>query len=102
MKARVKSWEDIVCASKPVSGAVINGNSFRVTDGAYILRRTIRVFEGIELNIESCEEKHHPYHYVSVSGFIANYWHRDWLEIIDENEEIAEIYALLLIKSGEI
>lgn len=29
-------------------------------------------------------------------------WHRDWLEIIDEGAEVAEIYALLLIKSGEI
>lgn len=30
------------------------------------------------------------------------YWHRDWLEIIDEDEEIAKVYALLLIESGEI
>lgn len=39
------------------------------------------------------------YHYQCRYGW---HWHRDWLEIIDEDAEIAEIYALLLIESGEI
>ena len=89
MKARVKSWDEIKETLK------YDGFGYMYTDATIGFAEGMRELCGKVIDVtlghgDICYDAD------------CWYWHRDWLEIIDEGAEIAEIYALLLIESGEI
>ena len=94
MKARVKSWEEI---KKTLEHEPFGGRNYRLS----VLYRTVDpVF--VEDMKRYCGEIFDTEDRTGTWGISDYHWHRDWLEIIDEDAEIAETYALLLIESGEI
>lgn len=94
MKARVKSWEEI----KKTLGREAS------SEGHYKLHSWYRTADPVFLESmrEYCGEIFYTEDKTKSWGITGYSWHADWLEIIDEDAEIAEIYALLLIESGEI
>ena len=82
MKAKVKSWEETKNHKK--------------------IHRMVKKYCGTVIPIHYSPLPYHKkgewyYHDLDFWGFSP-----DWLEIIDEDAEVAEIYVLLLIESGEI
>ena len=98
MRAIVKPWNEI----RKTLGLKVDG-CWEHHETPRFFDEEMKLFCGKIIDINPPDNIGNYRHYYHLGEWYSDWnWHPSWIDIIDEDEWDAEIYALLLIESGVI